>query len=85
MRRCVPFGRVCACGGGAERADVTDWFSKLSVQPGGALEMELIRFSGGNQQKIHFAKRMRRQPAVFLGRRAQYMAPLTALDLNDPA
>jgi ribose transport system ATP-binding protein len=49
-----------------ETREVSTWFEELDVRPAGALEMELIRFSGGNQQKVLFAKWMRRRPAVFL-------------------
>jgi ribose transport system ATP-binding protein len=49
-----------------ETAAASRWFAELNVRPADAVEMELVRFSGGNQQKIIFAKWMRRNPAVLL-------------------
>jgi ribose transport system ATP-binding protein len=49
-----------------EKCEAAGWFEELGVRPPGAMDMELIRFSGGNQQKILFAKWIRRRPAVFL-------------------
>jgi ribose transport system ATP-binding protein len=49
-----------------ESAAASRWFAELNVRPAGATDMELARFSGGNQQKILFAKWMRRRPAVLL-------------------
>jgi ribose transport system ATP-binding protein len=49
-----------------EAAEALNWFAELNVRPAGAINMELIRFSGGNQQKVLFAKWMRRRPAVLL-------------------
>jgi len=50
----------------SETRAAATWFAELDVRPAEAVEMELIRFSGGNQQKVLFAKWMRRRPAVFL-------------------
>jgi ribose transport system ATP-binding protein len=49
-----------------EDDEARTWFRDLGVRPAGGLEQELVRFSGGNQQKVLFAKWMRRRPAVFL-------------------
>jgi len=39
-----------------ERAEIKDWFERLDVRPPGAYEQRLGAFSGGNQQKLIFAK-----------------------------
>ena len=49
-----------------ERANARDWFDRLRVRPASALESPLSSFSGGNQQKIVFAKWLQREPRVFL-------------------
>jgi ribose transport system ATP-binding protein len=49
-----------------ESAEAARWFADLHVRPAAALEMDLGRFSGGNQQKILFAKWLRRRPKVLL-------------------
>jgi ribose transport system ATP-binding protein len=49
-----------------ESAEALSWFAELNVRPAKAIDMELTRFSGGNQQKVLFAKWMRRRPAVLL-------------------
>jgi ribose transport system ATP-binding protein len=49
-----------------ETAAASRWFAELNVRPANAVDMELVRFSGGNQQKIIFAKWLRRNPAVLL-------------------
>ena len=49
-----------------EVAEVRRWFSDLSVSPPHGLENLLSTFSGGNQQKILFAKWLRLQPSLFL-------------------
>lgn len=50
----------------AERREVASWFTRLAVRPADAIERPLATFSGGNQQKILFAKWLRRQPEVLL-------------------
>jgi ribose transport system ATP-binding protein len=50
----------------AERAEAAKWFARVGVRPADGIENLLSTFSGGNQQKILFAKWMRREPAVFL-------------------
>jgi ribose transport system ATP-binding protein len=52
--------------GKAERAEVLAWFERLSVRPSTGMEQPLSTFSGGNQQKILFAKWLRIAPRVFL-------------------
>jgi ribose transport system ATP-binding protein len=49
-----------------ERSEVRDWFTRLRVRPTGQVELPFAQFSGGNQQKIVFAKWMRINPKVFL-------------------
>lgn len=49
-----------------ERANARDWFSRLRVSPADRSEAPLSSFSGGNQQKIIFAKWLQRDPRVFL-------------------
>lgn len=49
-----------------ERVEAASWFERLDVRPGGAFELPLMNFSGGNQQKVLFGKWMRRNPKVFL-------------------
>ena len=50
----------------AERAEARQWFDRLRVRPAGATENQLATFSGGNQQKVLFAKWLRLSPKVFL-------------------
>jgi ribose transport system ATP-binding protein len=49
-----------------EVAEVRKWFGDLSVSPPDGLENLLSTFSGGNQQKILFAKWLRLKPSLFL-------------------
>jgi ribose transport system ATP-binding protein len=49
-----------------ERANARHWFDRLRVRPAGAQESPLNAFSGGNQQKVVFAKWLQREPRVFL-------------------
>jgi ribose transport system ATP-binding protein len=49
-----------------ETARCVEWFQRLSVRPVTALERPLSAFSGGNQQKILFAKWLAIEPQVFL-------------------
>jgi ribose transport system ATP-binding protein len=49
-----------------EVREALSWFAKLSIRPEDAIDLELIRFSGGNQQRILFAKWLRRHPSVLL-------------------
>jgi ribose transport system ATP-binding protein len=45
---------------------VEGWFEDLDVRPRHAMEQRLDAFSGGNQQKVLFAKWLRRSPVVLL-------------------
>jgi ribose transport system ATP-binding protein len=49
-----------------ERRHARDWFGRLSIRPATAIDEPLGTFSGGNQQKILFAKWLSRGPVVFL-------------------
>ena len=51
---------------GSERAEARRWFADLAVSPADGIENDLGTFSGGNQQKILFAKWLRLKPAVFM-------------------
>ena len=50
----------------AETATTKEWFQRLSVRPGDAVNEPLSIFSGGNQQKILFGKWLSQKPSVFL-------------------
>jgi ribose transport system ATP-binding protein len=49
-----------------ELQETARWFNVLDVRPVGEYEQSLVRFSGGNQQKILFSKWMRLQLSVLL-------------------
>lgn len=49
-----------------ELTELRDWFSRLAVRPAQGFESPLSTFSGGNQQKVIFAKWLRLRPKVFL-------------------
>lgn len=61
-----PFARFGTMRRRPERRIALDWFERLSVRPPGQVDLPLASFSGGNQQKIMFAKWLRREPTVFL-------------------
>ena len=61
-----PFRRFGTMRGRPERRTALSWFERLSVRPAELVDLPLESFSGGNQQKIMFAKWLRREPAVFL-------------------
>jgi ribose transport system ATP-binding protein len=61
-----PFRRFGTMWRRPERRTALSWFERLSVRPPGLVDLPLESFSGGNQQKIMFAKWLRREPAVFL-------------------
>jgi ribose transport system ATP-binding protein len=50
----------------AETSTTKEWFQRLSVRPGDAVNEPLGIFSGGNQQKILFGKWLSQKPSVFL-------------------
>ena len=49
-----------------ERAETLEWIERLDVRPRSAAKMPMSALSGGNQQKVLFAKWLRRTPKVFL-------------------
>jgi ribose transport system ATP-binding protein len=49
-----------------ERHEVRSWVDELSVRPKDKINRKLEFFSGGNQQKILFAKWLRLRPKAFL-------------------
>jgi ribose transport system ATP-binding protein len=49
-----------------ERAETQGWIERLDVRPGSAAKMPMAALSGGNQQKVLFAKWLRRAPKVML-------------------
>jgi ribose transport system ATP-binding protein len=50
----------------SERAEAERWFSLLQIRPAANLDRPLLTFSGGNQQKVLFAKWLRCMPRVLL-------------------
>lgn len=60
------FQRLLTVNRARERQEVERWFGDLDIRPRGASERGLETFSGGNQQKILFAKWLRNRPAAFL-------------------
>ncbi len=66
LSRLRPFRRFGTMRRGPERRTVLSWFERLGVRPAGLVDLPLESFSGGNQQKIMFAKWLRREPGVFL-------------------
>ena len=61
-----PFWRRPLLSRRRETEECRRWFERLSVRPLGRFEEMLANFSGGNQQKILFAKWLRCRPAVLL-------------------
>jgi ribose transport system ATP-binding protein len=49
-----------------EKQDTDRWFRTLDVRPAGAFESAFSTFSGGNQQKLLFAKWLRCRPLALL-------------------
>lgn len=62
----APFFRHGWLSTGVERDEVAQWSDQLGVVPSNAHERSLATFSGGNQQKLLFAKWLRCVPAVLL-------------------
>lgn len=50
----------------AEKMSVSGWFQRLNVRPPDGVEREFRTFSGGNQQKLVFARWLRREPRLIL-------------------
>lgn len=61
-----PFRRLGTMRPRPERRAALSWFDRLGVRPAGLVDLPLESFSGGNQQKIMFAKWLRCEPVVFL-------------------
>jgi ribose transport system ATP-binding protein len=61
-----PFWRGLRLRAAAERAEARRWFEVLSVRPRNAVELPLMAFSGGNQQKVVLGKWLRAEPSVLL-------------------
>ncbi len=61
-----PFWKGLRLRKGTETRRTKDWFERLSVRPGDAVNEPLSIFSGGNQQKILFGKWLSQKPSVFL-------------------
>jgi ribose transport system ATP-binding protein len=61
-----PFRRLLTINRARERREVEHWFGDLDIRPLDGTERALETFSGGNQQKILFAKWLRRKPMAFL-------------------
>jgi ribose transport system ATP-binding protein len=61
-----PFWKAPVLRRSLEREETRRWFDRLSIRPTGAIESPLANFSGGNQQKVLFAKWLRLGPKVFL-------------------
>jgi ribose transport system ATP-binding protein len=61
-----PFRRVLRLNRKAETDEARHWFKTLSIRPASGINQSLERFSGGNQQKVLFAKWLRRHPKVLL-------------------
>jgi ribose transport system ATP-binding protein len=61
-----PFWRWPLISRRREKAEAAVWVERLGVRPGTAAEAPLRSLSGGNQQKVLFAKWLRRAPRLLL-------------------
>jgi ribose transport system ATP-binding protein len=61
-----PFRRLLHLNRRAETAEARRWFDLLGIRPVSGMGKALERFSGGNQQKVLFAKWLRRGPKILL-------------------
>lgn len=62
----APFFQRGWLSAGGERREAATWAERLGVMPRNATEKPLATFSGGNQQKLLFAKWLRCRPSVLL-------------------
>jgi ribose transport system ATP-binding protein len=62
----APFRRLLRVSRRAETREAGHWFDLLAIRPLSGMASSLERFSGGNQQKVLFAKWLRRDPKVLL-------------------
>jgi len=61
-----PLGRWPLLSRGRENVEVGKWIERLDVRPRSAAPMPMSTLSGGNQQKVLFAKWLRRTPRLLL-------------------
>jgi ribose transport system ATP-binding protein len=61
-----PFWRGWRLSKRRERTEADRWIQRLDIRPTQAATMPMSALSGGNQQKVAFAKWLRRNPAVLL-------------------
>jgi ribose transport system ATP-binding protein len=61
-----PFRRMFGLNRRAETSEARRWFDLLGIRPASGIGQSLERFSGGNQQKVLFAKWLRRSPKILL-------------------
>ena len=61
-----PLGRWPALSRRRERAEMATWIDRLDVRPSSAGGAPLASLSGGNQQKVLFAKWLRRNPRILM-------------------
>ena len=66
IARLRPFSSRLRIRRGAERTEAQAWTERMDVRPAGALDRPFSSLSGGNQQKVLFAKWLRLGLKVFL-------------------
>jgi ribose transport system ATP-binding protein len=62
----APFWRKLNLGSKEQTAEARSWFESLDVRPRDGVELPMSSLSGGNQQKVLFAKWLRLAPRVLL-------------------